>query len=55
MCTHILNRHNVTGLCAECKLILRNERTSGAPADQTGFVTPIQAATVIAAVFGRIR
>ena len=54
-CTAGLHPHNVTGLCAECKLILRNERLSGVPADPTAFVTPEQAAANIAAVFGRIR
>ncbi|MCB9408089.1 hypothetical protein [Mycolicibacterium sp.] len=33
VCAAVLNRHNVTGLCAECKLVARNARLSGKPAD----------------------
>jgi hypothetical protein len=29
ICEAILNPHNVTGLCAECKLIARNARLTG--------------------------
>jgi len=51
-CTATLNPHNVTGLCAECKLILRNARMSGVPVDPASFVAPTEAAANIAAVLG---
>ena len=47
-CTATLDVHNITGLCRECKLILRNERATGVAADPRDFVTPEQAAANIA-------
>jgi hypothetical protein len=29
LCDAILNPHNITGLCSECKLIARNAKQSG--------------------------
>lgn len=33
VCDAPLAPRNITGLCAECKLVARNERLSGQPAD----------------------
>jgi hypothetical protein len=50
-CGAELQPHNITALCAECKLIARNARMSGKtpPADT---VTPAEALTNAAAVLG---
>lgn len=51
-CSAALNRTNITGLCAECKLIARNERATGIADDPTLWVTPEDAFANIARVFG---
>jgi endogenous inhibitor of DNA gyrase (YacG/DUF329 family) len=54
-CGAPLNRHNITRLCAQCKLIDRNQRLSGQPADTADPVTYDQAiANIAAALGGRI-
>lgn len=50
-CGATLNRHNVTGLCAECKLIARNARLSGQPAEPAEPITLADAIANFAAVF----
>jgi hypothetical protein len=52
VCAATLNPHNVTGLCGECKFILRNERMSSTKADPATFVTYTEAEANIAAVLG---
>jgi hypothetical protein len=51
-CAAQLHAHNLTRLCAECKLVARNRRLSGQPADTTASVTPEQAVATITAVLG---
>ena len=51
-CAAALHAHNLTRLCAECKLIARNWRLSGAPPDTTDPVTYQQAVATITAVLG---
>jgi hypothetical protein len=51
-CAAPLGPHNITGLCAECKLIARNDRLSGQPADTAAPVTYDQARTNLAAILG---
>ena len=46
-CGATLNPHNITRMCAECKLIARNERLSGIPCDSR---EPVVLADAIAAV-----
>ena len=55
-CATELHAHNLTRLCAECKLVARNHRLSGQPADTTASVTPEQAgiAALTAVLGGRI-
>jgi hypothetical protein len=50
-CAAPLHAHNLTGLCAECKLIARNERLSGKAAN-TDQVTEAQAIANIAEALG---
>jgi hypothetical protein len=54
-CGAELNPHNITGACAECKLIARNARMAGTPVDYTRYVTPEQAKANILAVFPNAR
>jgi hypothetical protein len=51
-CTAPLHTHNITGLCAECKLCARNERLSGKPADTADPVNRAEAIANITAVLG---
>jgi hypothetical protein len=51
-CAAPLHRHNLTRLCAECKLIARNRRLSGQPADTADPVTYAEAIATVAAVLG---
>jgi hypothetical protein len=51
-CGAPLHRHNLTGLCAECKHVARNRRLTGAPADTTDPVTHDQAIANVAAILG---
>ena len=51
-CGAPLHAHNLTRLCAECKLIARNRRLTGAPPDTTDPVTYQQAVATITAVLG---
>ncbi len=54
-CNAELHAHNITRLCCECKLIARNRRLTGAPADTAEPVTPTEAiANIIAILGGRI-
>jgi hypothetical protein len=46
-CGEPLNRHNITGLCAECKLVARNARMSRTPVKSR---EPVVLADAIAAV-----
>ena len=51
-CGAPLHCHNLTRLCAECKLVARNRRLTGQPADTTNLVTYRQAITNVATVLG---
>ncbi len=51
-CDAPLSLHNITGRCAECKLIARNARLSGQPADFTAAVTPDEAIRNVTAILG---
>jgi hypothetical protein len=53
-CGAPLQPHNLTGLCAECKLIARNRRLSGRPADVSDPVTKADAIANATAVLGVI-
>lgn len=54
LCDAPLGAHNITGLCAECKLIARNRRMS-ATHDDTEQVTLEEAvANIIAILGGRV-
>ncbi len=54
-CNAPLHPHNITRLCAECKLIARNRRLSRQPADTAEPVTHTPAiANIIAILGGRI-
>jgi hypothetical protein len=47
-----LQPHNLTGLCSECKLVTRNQRLTGKPADAGAPVTRAEAIANIEAVLG---
>lgn len=49
-CAAPLHPHHLTRLCAECKLIARNRRLTGQPADTTEPVTHDQAIKNIATI-----
>lgn len=49
ICNAILNPHNITGLCAECKWIARQARAGFICTDN---VTSTEAAANVRAVFG---
>jgi hypothetical protein len=51
-CAAPLHAHNLTGSCAECKLIARNQHPSGEPADTGDPVTHAEAIANIEAVLG---
>ena len=52
-CAAPLHRHNLTGLCAECKLVARNRRLTGQPADTAAEpVTYDEAITNITRILG---
>ncbi len=51
-CNAPLHAHNLTRLCAECKLIARNRRLSGQPTDTADPVTHDQALANITAILG---
>ena len=51
-CGAPLHPHNLTRLCSECKLIARNRRLTGQPADTADPVTPDQAIANAAAFLG---
>ena len=51
LCDAILNPHNITGLCAECKLVARNERLSGRPEQSR---EPVVLADAIAIVMAEL-
>jgi hypothetical protein len=50
-CSAPLHAHNLTGLCAECKLIARNARLGGPRQDDAEAVTLDQALANLAAIF----
>jgi hypothetical protein len=47
-----LHPHNLTRLCSECKLIARNRRLTGQPADTTDPVPHGRAITTVLTVLG---
>ncbi len=51
-CGARLHTHNITGWCSECKLIARNERLSGQPADTGAPVTHAEAVANVTAILG---
>ncbi|BBY01041.1 hypothetical protein [Mycobacterium seoulense] len=51
-CGAPLHAHNLTKLCAECKLIARNRRLSGQPADTANPVTHTEAVANVTTVLG---
>lgn len=51
-CAAPLHRHNLTRLCSECKLIARNRRLSGQPADTANPVTPAEAIANVTTILG---
>lgn len=51
-CAAPLRPHNITGLCMACKLIARNERLSGQPADTAEPVSHTDAIGNVTAVLG---
>jgi hypothetical protein len=51
-CGAELHAHNLTRLCAECKLIARNRQLADQSADTTNPVTYHQAITNITAILG---
>jgi hypothetical protein len=51
-CTAQLRAHNLTRLCAECKLIARNRRLAVQPADTTDPVSYQEAINTITTVLG---
>ena len=51
-CAAPLGPHNITGWCAECKLIARNERLSGQPADTVEPVILADAIQHVVAILG---
>jgi hypothetical protein len=51
-CPAPLHAHNLTGLCAECKLVARNRRMSGQPADGCDPVTEAEALSTLADILG---
>jgi hypothetical protein len=51
-CGAKLKAHNVTGLCAECKLIARNRRLTGQPADISDPVSYDDAILNLATILG---
>jgi hypothetical protein len=51
-CGAPLHAHNLTRLCSECKLIGRNRRLSGRPADTTDPVSYQEAINTITTVLG---
>ena len=52
LCDAILNPHNITGLCAECKLVARNDRLSGRPEKSR---EPVVLADAIAIVMAELK
>ena len=48
-CATPLDLHNITGLCAECKLVARNKRLGF---DDTGQVSRAEAITNVTAILG---
>ncbi len=52
VCNAPLEPRNITRLCAECKLVFRNERLSGQPADTAEPVILADAIQNVAAVLG---
>jgi hypothetical protein len=52
VCSAVLNPHNITGLCAECKLVARNERLSG-KSEKSG--EPVILADAIAIVAAELK
>jgi hypothetical protein len=55
LCGALLHCHNITSRCAECKLIARNARMSGQPADFTVHVTASEAVDNVLAALPRAR
>jgi hypothetical protein len=51
-CAAPLHPHNLTRLCAECKLLARNRRLTVQPTDTTNPVTHDQAIATISAILG---
>lgn len=51
-CGAELTAHNITSLCHECKLIARNARMSGRPADYGEPVTKVEAIDNIFDILG---
>jgi hypothetical protein len=51
-CGASLEPHNLTGLCAQCKLIARNRRLSDRPADVSDPVTKADAIADVTVVLG---
>jgi hypothetical protein len=51
-CGAQLQPHNLTRLCAECKLTARNRRLSGQPPDTTDPVSYKQALTTLTTLLG---
>lgn len=49
-CNAALNPHNITRLCAECKLVARNRRLTGQPADTTEPVSHRKAIATVTAI-----
>jgi hypothetical protein len=51
-CSAPLRAHNITRLCAECKLVARNRRLAGQPADTANPVTYDDAIANITRILG---
>ena len=51
-CNAALNPHNITRLCAECKLVARNRRLTGQPVDTTEPVSHREAIAAVTAILG---